>query len=218
MSSQVRERISRVETKPVRVSSPFGLSAGELVAGVLALLLFLLVVVYYFTSLKPEQQRLAALESQLALQQDELIRNSEGHTESAAAPDSGKDALDSLVTFRTEHLKPHSQGQIALIKEINAIAKKNSCRLMTGIDMRLENPKKEEQSLSVFPWLEVHFTVFGQYPSLRSFISELERNKQFLVIDSISLTSVEEGQVSRGSAAAGSGVALTINMLTYFQP
>ena len=73
MSSQVRERVSKLEVRRVRVTRlPFGLSSAELVVAVLTLLFFLVVIVYYFTSLRPEQARLDRLQEDLKKAQSEI--------------------------------------------------------------------------------------------------------------------------------------------------
>jgi hypothetical protein len=232
MSSYVGERVSRVEVRRSgAVRGPFGLSAGEMVAALAALLFFVLVVTYYFTSLKPEQDRLRLMEDRLKGQMGVL----EGVAASggAAQPqvDTAKDALNSLEAFKAEHLKPMTPGRTALFGEINALAKKHSLQLTSGVDMRLEMPDKEAAEKSsrqqkesarphVFPSVEVRFTVFGPYQNMRSFINELEQSKQFLVLNSIDLKTVEEieaeGQSRR--AASVSGVSLTIGLSVYYHP
>lgn len=233
MSTQVREHASRLNLKPMRVSArPLGLTPGELVAAALAIIFFVAAVVYYFTALAPEQERLSALEATLESQQ-QVLRASVADLKSPdAAPqtDAPTDALNSLLLFKSQYLKPLNKGRIDLINEINTLAKKNSTQLTSGIEMSLQSVaqdepadsskkkgNKEKDSLDVFPRLAVHFEVAGQYASLRSFIAELEKSHQFLVLDSVNLTSVEavDGEGGRGG---GSGINLSINMTAYFQP
>jgi hypothetical protein len=69
----------------------------------------------------------------------------------------------------------------------------------------------------------VRTTVFGPYKSLRGFLAELERNKQFLVIDSVGLVNQEIKATTgrgRGQAAESgvSGIALTLEVWAYFRP
>ena len=175
MSSQVRERVSKFEVRRVRATRlPFGLSSAELVVAVLALLFFLVVVVYYFTSLRPEQARLDRLEEELKKAQSEIAAVAAPTTQGASPAMTVKAALDSLQAFKSEHLRPLASGRIALINQINALAKKNGMTLTSGIDMPLEKAaesadqdsskrKKTEDLFNVFPHMTMHFTVFGQY-------------------------------------------------------
>ena len=230
MSTQVRERVSKVEIRRPRVSARrFHFSAVEITAAVVVVLFFFGAVFYYFQSLKPEQDNLSRLEAELDRQKQVLIDIAKG-----GAPPSGKQgvqaALDSLDVFKTERLKPRAKGQRALIDEINALVKKHGAQLTSGLEMSLENTGQEtekkkstarnaEASLNVFPKLNINFTVEGQYKNLRAFIGELENNKQFLVIRSINISAVEQSdETGRRSASVTSGLSLSVNLSAYFQP
>lgn len=230
----------RSEVRPVRVAKiPFGLNLGETIAVLLAAVALVLVIVQYFSSLKPEQDSLRAVEAELDTQQRSIIANANpSGAPEVSAEDQAKIALESLETFRGSHLKSFSSGRIALIKEINALAKKNNVTLTSGIDMgadmgesgadgeqKAENKtttrrKKADDLLNAFPSVGFRFTVFGQYPNIRTFISELEREKQFLVINSLNLTNQEAKTASRRARGGegASGIMLTIEMSAYFQP
>jgi hypothetical protein len=115
------------------------------------------------------------------------------------------------------------------LNEINTLARKNGVQLASGIEMRLQEVEqpgdekssrkssKEKEALNVFPRMLVHFEVAGQYSNLRSFISQLEKSNQFLLLDSVNLTSAEAGE-GRGGSGGGSGINLSINLSAYFQP
>jgi Type II secretion system (T2SS), protein M subtype b len=239
VSTQVRERVVPVEARSVSAAKiPFGLNAGELIAAIVGIALLMWVAFYYFTSLKPEQNRLRALETDLAIQQKNILDNARPPGADKEKPvDMAKDAIESLEAFKNGHLKPFSSGRIDLIKEINALAKKHNVTLTSGIDMGASvaqptdkagaKPGKKDSSTrkmsdeisSAFPSVSFRFTVFGQYPQVRSFISDLEREKQFLVIDSINLSNQDARTSSkRGRGEGVSGIMLTIDMVAYFQP
>lgn len=232
MSSQVRERVSRVEYRSdARVAGPFGLSSTEVVAAALALIFFVVVIVYYFTSLSPAHARLRQLEQRLR-EQDVIVSSAPVGGETPAPVVTGKEALNTLETFKTERLRPLSSGRIALQNELNALIKKNGLQLTSSIETHLEATKddtdqaatrrrKLEDMLSVFPRQSIHFTVFGQYANHRAFLSDLEHNKQFLVIKSINFTTQEdkgEGGGGRHRASAASGIMLSVDLTAYFQP
>jgi len=241
VSTQVRERVARSEVRQVGVAKiPLGLNLGEAIAVLLAAAVLVLAVAQYFSSLKPEQDRLRAIQADLDAQQRSIIANA---TPSGVAPppveDQAAKALESLETFKTRHLKPFSSGRIDLIREINALAKKNSVTLTSGIDMGAtggeadaegnqtgENKsasrhKKADELLNVFPSVSFRFTVFGQYSNVKTFINEVEREKQFVVINSVNFTNQEAraaGRRSRGGEGGASGIMLGIEMSAYFQP
>ncbi|MFY9573355.1 MAG: hypothetical protein WAV20_18305 [Blastocatellia bacterium] len=232
--------MSRPAVRRISVTTmPFGLNPGEAIAALVAVVLLVSVMVYYFSSLRPEQDRLRILEMELDAQQKNIIANArpEG-TEPASAQVTAMNALESLETFKSNHLKPFSSGRIALIKEINALAKKNSVTLTSGIDMgasiaeagpdgetgaeakkSVSKRKKTDEILNAIPSVSFRFTVFGQYSNLRTFINLIEQERQFLVVNSINLTNQEARVASRRSRGEGmSGIMLTIEMSGYFQP
>jgi hypothetical protein len=230
MSSQVRERAPRVEVRSItRSARPFGLSPKEIVVAALALLFFVVVIVYYFTSLRPEQARLRQLEQRLA-EQDALVKDAPAPADTATPVNTGKDALSSLETFITGRLRPLSPGRIALQNELNALIKKNGLQLTSSIETHVDTIKgqgdqasgrrmKLEDMFNVFPRQSIHFVVFGQYPNLRAFLSDLEHNKQFLVIKSVNFTTQEDtGEGGRRQRAAASGIMLSVDLTAYFQP
>lgn len=239
MSTQVRERVARTDVRRTGGRSmPLGLSAGEAVVALIGIVLLLWAAVFYFSSLKPKKDRLQALETQLTQQQQDIIRNMKPDSTAARTPaEEAKDALDSLDAFKGGHLKRFSSGRIDLIKQINALAKKNGTSLTSGIDMgsstneanaeggataaRKGNAvrKKADEISDAFPSVNFRFTVFGQYQNLRSFINEIEHDKQFLVINAVNLTNQEAKTSGRRARAEGSsGIMLTIEMSAYFQP
>jgi hypothetical protein len=231
MSTHVKEGVSKVEIRRPHLSSQrLGFNAVEIAAGVAVLLLAIAVLYFYFSSLKPEQDNLARVELQYENQRNALKDLAANPSGNAAPKNTIKDAIDSLATFQNVHLKTRTQGQRALIDEINALVKKHNSRLMSGLEMSVENAgleaekkskgtKNAEESLDVFPRLNISFTIAGQYPNLRAFISELEKNRQFLVINAVTFSALEEadGDTGRRSAAA-SGLSLTVNLSAYFQP
>jgi hypothetical protein len=240
VSTHVRERVSRSATRSLGVTRmPFGMNIGEAIAVLLAVVLLVWVAVYYVSSLRPEHERLRILNAELAEQQRNIIATTTPRDPEAPFVDTAKQALETLETFKTSHLKPFSSGRIDLIKEINALAKKTNVTLTSGIDMgsslgesagdgekantadkkSASRRKKADEIVSAIPSVAFRFTVFGQYASLRTFINELEREKQFVVINSINLTNQEAKTSSKRSRGdATSGIMLAIEMSAYFQP
>ncbi|MEK6304113.1 MAG: hypothetical protein AABO41_25780 [Acidobacteriota bacterium] len=232
---QVRERVSRLDVGAPRVQTlPFGLSWVEILAAIITVAFLAFAVSRYWTALKPEQVRLRQLEQQLADQQRELVPMTVGTASTASPNDVARDALESLERFKAAHLRPLRSGEIELLRDLNALAKRTGVQLASGIDTTPRMPgqtedstdekkatkaKKQEDVLNVFPALVTRLSVSGEYANLRSFISELESSKQFLVVKTISIIS-QEGQTTgrRGRAEAAGGLVLSIEMTAYFRP
>jgi hypothetical protein len=231
MSSQVRERVSLSSLRLTRASQlSFGLSLGEIIAALLALAALVFAVVYYFTALRPEQARLRTLETELARQQSELSQTANAPTSGAGSASNIQEALDSLSTFKGKYLRPLASGRIALINEINALAKKHSVQLTSGIDMPVEQgktaddkdagkrKKKSEDFLNVYPRMTMHFTAFGQYDTLRKFVDDLQNSQQFLIIRAVSLQMQEDKSEGRRGRRIGTGLSMGIEVVAYFRP
>ena len=76
---------------------------------------------------------------------------------------------------------------------------------------------------SVYPGVGVVVTIEGSYQNLRHFIQDLERTKQFVIINQVELQKAENSsQVAElpaegGSGTRGSLVSLQLNMAMCFQ-
>lgn len=229
MSARARAQ-SDVGAAPRRaVKMPLGLRPMEIAVSLLMILIVILVAYYYVSTLQPEQERLSALERR----DDELNRLlTEAQAKSNEPPkvDVAQVALESLNTFKERRLRTQMRGEIALYKDINSLAKKHNLQLMSGIEMEREGDVKEEEGqsikkgeelLKVYPETHIRYTVAGDYQSLRTFISELEQNPQFLVIKAVNLITVERdaaAQGGRGRRGGSSSVGLSIEMTAYFHP
>lgn len=235
MSSQVRERVSMGAVRKRYARKLLGLNAVEIIAILVTAAFCGVALYYYLTTLGPEQRRLQDFETRLNTLETDLIKK---RAEKNQPPQTSvlKDALDSLATFKERYLKTVSQGEIALYRDINALAGKHQVQITSSIEMKRENQeadseksgakKNEAKSRTdplsvVYPQSTINFTVAGQYASLRAFLNELEHNKQFIIIRSVGLTKVEqleEGGGRRGRGAQGGAIALSIEMSAYFQP
>lgn len=234
MSARARAR-SAAQAAPRRpLKMPLGLRPLEIVVAVIMIFLVILVAYYYVSTLQPENERLSALEKR-DKELDRLVQEAQIKNQQPLKEDAAQMALDSLNLFKEKRLKPQMRGEIALYKDINALAKKHNLQLMSGIEMSRQGdvkeeegkgPKKGEEMLRVYPETNIQFTVSGEYQSLRNFISQLEQNQQFLIVNSLNLIIAENddegGQGRRGGRGGRGGgtkpVALSIDMTTYFHP
>jgi hypothetical protein len=233
MSTQVRERL-RLDLKSFTAPRFNRLRPTEMAAVGLALGLVLLVIMYYFVSLAPALDRLATVEKENAYQIQVI-----GQTPPPQSGPSQKqqilEAKNSLDNFEGHYLKAMAQGRIDLINEINQLAKADNLHLGSGIEMHAlhktgsaadtetqnAKKKKDTETLDIFPRVQFHFVVRGEYKDLRKFLRDLESSKQYVVFDSVSLSSSEQKQ-GRGSrvaqVATPSGLSLTVSMNAYFRP
>lgn len=235
MSSQVRDRVSMGAARRRTHRKRLGLSAVEIIAIIVTAAFSVAALYYYLTTLGPEQRRLQNLETQFNTLETDLIK-ARAERNQPPQPDTSRNALDSLAIFKEKHLKTVSQGAIALYRDINALAGKHQAQITSNIEIKPENQEadveksgakkneaknKTDPLSTVYPQSEVNFTVAGQYTNLRAFLNELEHNKQFIIIRSVTLTKVEQLEESAGRrtrGASGAALELSIEMSAYFQP
>ena len=237
MSTQVRDRL-RIDLKSFAAPSLANtLRPAEMIAVGIAAGLVVLVVLYYFMSLAPVNERLKTVEKDAAEQIN--IMKPPSTTPSKNGPSQKEqiqEAKNSLGEFEASYLKPMEKGRIDLINEINQLAKADKLRLGSGIEMHVSyraaglseteqqgsKKKKDNDSFDVFPKVQFHFVVRGEYPDLRKFLRDLEGSKQYVVVDSVNLANSEQkpGRGSKGVAqvVSGSGLSLTVAMNAYFRP
>lgn len=147
----------------------------------------------------------------------------------------------SLNEFETKNLMRQDQGRMDLYEELNALIVKNGLKNTSGPTYTTLDPSGTKSTAgknvvtkwqSFYPGIAVMVTVEGQYQDVRRFIRDVERSKQFVVINEVELqratqnnapASIDEGgsdaasPSSSGSGTRGSLVSLQLNMATYFQ-
>jgi Tfp pilus assembly protein PilO len=143
----------------------------------------------------------------------------------------------SLNRFETENLLRSDQGRMDLYEELNELIVKNGLKNTSGPTYTPLDPTGTKSTAgksvttkwqSFYPGIAVMVTVEGQYQDVRRFIRDVERSKQFVVINEVEIqratqnnapASVEEGGSGSGagSGTRGSLVSLQLNMATYFQ-
>ena len=139
----------------------------------------------------------------------------------------------SLNEFETRHLMRQDAGRMQLYEELNQLIIKNNVRNTSGptyttldtTDAKSGSGKSViTKWQSFYPGISVVLTVEGQYEDVRRFIHDVERSRQFVVINQIELQRAQQDNVpvsaedgSGGSGTRGSQVTLQLNMATYFQ-
>ena len=225
-----KERVS--EFVDSRRGKMFGVAEVVALAGscfVLALVLF-----SYLYFLVPARSRIAS--SKTDRQQLETnIKTLEGVVNNDQGTQQTVDSVvASLNEFETKHLLRQDRGRMQLYEELNQLIIKNNVRNTSGptyttldtSDSKAASGKSViTKWQSFYPGVNVMVTVEGQYQDIRRFIHDVERSKQFVVINQVELqraqqdnapVSAEESGSSSGGTR-GSLVTLQLNMATYFQ-
>lgn len=206
---------------------------------VLALVLF-----SYLYFLVPARSRVASANADLKQLQTNLQTLSGLVNKETDTKQTVDKIAASLNRFETENLMRQDQGRMDLYEELNQLIVKNGLKNTSGPTYTTLDPSGTKSTAgknvvtkwqSFYPGIAVMVTVEGQYQDVRRFIRDVERSKQFVVINEVELqratqnnapASIEAGGSEAGSpaAAAGAGsgsrgslVSLQLNMATYFQ-
>ena len=212
----------------------FGVAEVVALAG--SCFVFALVLMSYIYFLIPARSRLASLtvdlkQTQTNLQTLGTVVNKDQDTKQIVDR-----AAASLNKFETEHLMRVDQGRMDSFRELNELIVKNNLKNTSGPTYTPLDPAGTKATAgktvvtkwqSFYPGIAVMVTVEGEYQNVRHFIRDVERSKQFVVINEVELQRATQNNApvsaeAGGGGAAGSGtrgslVTLQLNMATYFQ-
>jgi Tfp pilus assembly protein PilO len=218
----------------------FGVAEVVALAG--SLLILALVLFSYLYFLVPARSRVASLNAdkkqlQTNLQTLEGVNRNEQNTTASV-----QQITTSLDKFETDYLPRQDVGRIELYEELNQLIIKNGVRNTSGPTYTELEPEGTKTTggknlatrwQSFYPGVAVMVTVEGQYENVRRFIRDVERSRQFVVINEVELQrardtnapvtaeaeapSAESGEPAPGSGSRGSLVSLQLSMATYFQ-
>ena len=213
----------------------FGVAEVAALAGSCFVLALVLMSYIYF--LVPARSRLASLNVELKQTQTNLQTLGNVFEKDQNTQQTVDRATASLNKFETEHLMRLDEGRMDLYGELNQLIVKNGVRNTSGPTYTALDPSGTKSNSgktvvtkwqSFYPGIAVMVTVEGEYQNVRHFIRDVERSRQFVVINEVELqrasqnnapVSAEEG--GPGGSGAGSGtrgslVTLQLNMATYF--
>ena len=219
----------------------FGIAEVIAVAG--SCLVLALVLLSYLYFLVPARSRLSSLYADRSQVQTNLQTLSGVVHKEEDTKQTVDKVASSLNKFETEHLLRADQGRMDLYEELNQLIIKNGLKNTSGPSYTPLDPAGTKTTAgksvttkwqSFYPGIAVMVTVEGQYQDVRRFIRDVERSKQFVVINEVELqratqnnapVSVDNGTVTpatpaapgSGSGTRGSLVSLQLNMATYFQ-
>ena len=207
----------------------FGIAEVAALAGSCFVLALVLLSYLYF--LVPARSRIASLNSdRKQLQTNLQTLNGVVKTDQGTQQTVDKVAA-SLNYFETSNLVRQDQGRMDLYEELNQLIIKNGLKntsgptyttLDTSGTKSVSGKSVTTKWQSFYPGVVVLVTVEGQYENLRRFIHDIERSKQFVVINEVELQRATQNNApasaeESGSGARGSLVSLQLNMATYFR-
>jgi len=209
----------------------FGVAEVVALAG--SCFVFALVLLSYIYFFIPARSRLASLNVDLKQTETNLQTLGTVINKDQTTKETVDRAAVSLNKFESDHLMRVTQGRMDLYEELNQLIVKNNVRNTSGPTYATLEPAGVKSNSgktvitkwqSFYPGIAVMVTVEGEYQNVRRFIRDVERSKQFVVINEVELqrasqnnapASAEEG--GGGSGTRGSLVTLQLNMATYFQ-
>ena len=218
----------------------FGIAEVAALAGSLLILtLVLLSYLYFFVPARSRVTSLTAERNQLQtnLQTLQGVIGKEDTTQQSV-----QQITTSLDKFETDFLPREAQGRMDLYEELNQLIVKNGVRNTSGPTYTTLDPEGTKSAggrtmvtkwQSYYPGIAVVVTVEGQYENVRRFIRDVEKSRQFVVINEVELqrardtnapVSAESDATDDSQPAApasggsrGSLVSLQLSMATYFQ-
>jgi Tfp pilus assembly protein PilO len=207
----------------------FGIA--EIIALALSCFVLFLVLLSYLYFLVPARARRATVEADQARLQSNL-QKLRGIVGVAQSTQQRADAIStSLDRFETVSLVRPDEGRMALYGELNQLMTKNGLRNTSGPSYTTLDPigskvtpgaSANTKWQSVYPGIGVLVTVEGSYQNLRRFIQDLERTKQFVIINEVELQRAENSSQIAAPTDSETGtreslVSLQLNMTMYFQ-
>jgi Tfp pilus assembly protein PilO len=239
---QVRVRVDKLRQS--RQRSMFGMA--ELAGFAASLLILICAVFAYLYFLVPAYSRLASLQRERTLLQEQLRGAQEGMTRNTDAQATVEEINLSVEKFESQRLPSRNEGRMSLYNALNQMIHSNALRNTAGptyvaLDpLGINAPGQTRTAAaankpgnakwqSLFPGIGVSVTVEGQYANLRRFMRDLEASNQFLVINSVELekaTNTDEaaaaltaipGAPPRAPGARSTLVSLRVDLAAYFR-
>ncbi len=184
----------------------------------------------------PLSQRISGISRETSdlRRQAEVARIERQRVEREAAAFAG--AMENWLRFERERLRDARIGQLALIDEINALARKHEVKLADTVAFAMTDRdagggaaagSRPSQDVQSYPALDVRFGISGQYRNIRRFVQSLEQSRQFLLLRLLSFLP-SEGEARPGGmvapettelpTAAPGETTVTLALTAYFRP
>jgi len=207
------------------------LGVAEVVALAASCFILLLVFFSYLYFMVPARSRLDTLQRDREQVRANLQKYDVIVREGRDAKKTTDTITHSLATFENTGLVRQDKGRMGLYADLNELIVKNGLRNSSGPTYSPLEPAGAKTTVgksatakwqSAYPGIAVDVTVEGQYQNVRHFIQDIERSKQFIIINQVELQRANENSGSQvagegGTGSRGSLVSLQLNMATYFQ-
>ena len=194
------------------------LSVVEIVALVSTIVFVGIVLSLYFNSIQPIKNKIAELETRKKQLTSQVITQGEQDKAATNQRVNAQKILDSLESFEAR-LRHRKQGIPDVINEVNQLGKAykvrvGDVRFQTASADQLAAPTganptptpaitRRDKLPNVYEGLGIDTTVEGDYHNLRRFISALERSRNFVIVNAISLQSIDEKNKLKASGIEG---------------
>ncbi len=225
----------RTQLETLHVSRQNGVvGPAELIALAGSALILVLVIFSYLYFLVPARSRIGTLTLERTRLQSQLLTSQalvlQGQTTEAAV----NSITQSLDDFASKRLVSSNAGRMSLYDTLNQLIRRNSLRNTSGPTYTPLDPAGQKTGStgsksasakwqSIYPGIAISVTIEGAYQNLRRFVRDLEKDKQFIIINSVELETATETSSpaglggGAGSTTRGSLVSLRLEMATYFQ-
>lgn len=223
--SQYKQRLSTFIDS--RRGKMFGIAEVAALAG--SCLVLLLVLLSYLYLVVPARLRVSSLNQDKTRLQANLQTLGGVVSKGQNTREQVDEIAASLGKFETGHLLQMDQGRMDLYEDLNQMIINNKLRNTSGPTYAPLDPAGTKSASgkttinkwqSFYPGLAVTVTVEGQYNDIRRFVRDLERSKQFVVINQVELQRAKDNNSPADEAVSGpsgSLVSLQLSLATYFQ-
>ena len=208
----------------------FGIA--EIIALTVSCLILLIVIFSYLYFMLPARSRVTSLTAERAQLQTNLKKSQDILTRDKNTQDTVRRITDSLYNFENVSLQREDEGRMELYNQLNQLIVKNGLRNTSGPTYTPLDPLGSKTTpgkststkwQTAYPGIAVAVTVEGPYQNLRQFIKDIERSKQFVIINEVELQRATQSDAAatvatgEGSGTRTSLVSLQLSMATYFQ-
>ncbi len=198
------------------IEAVFGLTAVAVVG----------ILVAFFWNVERNRQKMEEIERRF--QENQQVIHMLRQRVAAVRATSGAEAptpetvRQSLRTFEQKYLPDPDLGLSRVLGEVNRMARESGVALSSDIMFHsLEEAEyrpgtaARSSGRDFYPGLRLSLTVSGEYPNVKRFLTALEQNPLLLIVESLTLKSVEGG--TRPAAASGGSLSLEITLSAYFR-
>jgi Tfp pilus assembly protein PilO len=208
----------------------------EVVALVVAAVMLVAALASYFLYLRPQQTRVASLSEEQGRLERQLAGARDEGQKFESTQESVERILTSLQEFESRRLGENTQqSEWDMVGQLNDLLRRHGLERNAKLSYtpfvvgtRQPAPTGTSRPIqSIFPGIGISLTVEGSYQSLRRFITDVEADPRFIVINSVELESITDpsatAAVAPGETPApaptsrGALVSLRLDMAAYFR-